>query len=205
MNAHSPKINYFYYKPSFLGILNLFAKQKAGLLVILSLSMTTTAPLILTLTMDEKAQYFFNEKRLLYFPKHINYLDAHCTLFHQLPSDEILIDHLLEAMKDRPKMDILVKGLHHIGNGVVYQLECESLQLIHKELQGHFKQWLTNQDRQTLKPHITVQNKVTAFKSQQLYQTLASDFTPFHISGIGISSWLYLQGPWQHVKDYPFK
>jgi len=46
------------------------------------------APLILTLTLDEASQAFFDEQRRQYFPPKINYLSAHLTLFHALPGAE---------------------------------------------------------------------------------------------------------------------
>ncbi|MEO8768767.1 MAG: hypothetical protein ABI402_01725 [Ferruginibacter sp.] len=56
------------------------------------------APLIVTLKLDDETQLFFDRLRKEHFPKHINYLDAHCTLFHKLPASETSVQQLLAAI-----------------------------------------------------------------------------------------------------------
>ncbi|MFT3911988.1 MAG: 2'-5' RNA ligase family protein [Ferruginibacter sp.] len=163
-----------------------------------------TAPLIVTLKLDDTIQSFFNALREAHFPKHVNYMDAHCTLFHNLPSQNDAIQKILKEVTLRPEMNMQVKSVSNIGNGVVYTIESSELQALHRSMQQHFSQWLINQDRQILKPHITVQNKVTAFKALSLFNELNAAFKPFDIKATGISTWLYLKGPWQHVEDYNF-
>ncbi|WP_208644854.1 2'-5' RNA ligase family protein [Mucilaginibacter kameinonensis] len=48
---------------------------------------TEKKTLILTLRLDEESQAFFDEMRKRHFPQERNFLKAHLTLFHQLPSD----------------------------------------------------------------------------------------------------------------------
>ena len=164
----------------------------------------TTAPLIVTLKLDEATQSFFNALRETYFPKHVNYMDAHCTLFHNLPSQNTAIQKILKESARRPVINMQVRSVSNIGNGVVYTIESNELQMLHQCMQQHFSEWLINQDRQQLKPHITVQNKVTAFKALSLFKKLNDRFEPFDIKATGISTWLYLKGPWEHVADYNF-
>ena len=49
-------------------------------------------PVIITLQLEADAAAFFTTQRKAYFPAHINYLDAHLTLFHALPPEEPLIE-----------------------------------------------------------------------------------------------------------------
>jgi 2'-5' RNA ligase len=162
------------------------------------------APLIATLKLDDKTQLLFNRLRKENFPKHINYLDAHCTLFHKLPASEVAIRRVLTAISRRPAFDMTINAVKNIGNGVVYTIVSHELQSLHKSLQESFSAWLTSQDRQPLKPHITIQNKVTAFKALGLYNELKNRFVPFDIKAVGISTFLYLKGPWEHVEDFNF-
>lgn len=97
-----------------------------------------------------------------------------------------------------------IDAVKNIGNGVVYTIASGELISLHKSLQQSFTAWLTNQDRQPLKPHVTIQNKVTAFKALTLYNELKENSVSFDIKAIGISTFLYLKGPWEHVEDFIF-
>ena len=162
-------------------------------------------PVIITLQLESDAAAFFTTQRTTYFPKHINYLDAHLTLFHALPPGEPLIDEILKTICQRNPFQLEVTGLKNIGNGVAYSAVSAELQIMHLALQKKFDAFLIGKDRQKLWPHITVQNKVTAFKAQQLFEKLSSDFIPFSIEAIGISSWYYMGGPWEFIEYFPFK
>jgi 2'-5' RNA ligase len=161
-------------------------------------------PLIITLLLERKWQAHFNELRKQHFPAHCNYMDAHLTLFHCLPTGNELVNSSLQQLSQRECLLMEVTGLKNMGNGVAFELHCPALQQLHKTMQQQFSKLLIRKDRQVLRPHITVQNKVTAFKALQTFNGLQQDFRPFPIKGIGLSTWHYLKGPWQHVKDYPF-
>ena len=161
-------------------------------------------PLIITLKMDEKSQDFFNEKRQEHFPAHINYLNAHITLFHKLPSDEALVTDTLSSFAERKIFSLAVTGVKHIGNGVAYKIESETLQELHKSLQISFKPWLVKQDAHKLWPHVTIQNKVTNYKSELLCKSLSETFEPFNINTLGLQAWHYLNGPWSLQQEFLF-
>ena len=91
-----------------------------------------------------------------------------------------------------------------MGKGVAFTLQSRKLLNLHKGLQQQFTKFLIRKDRQVLWPHITVQNQVTANKAQKLFEELNANFKPFTISAIGLSTWLYQKGPWEHLGDYDF-
>ena len=167
--------------------------------------MAETAPLIITLAIDQPSQDYFTQLRDQYFPRHCNYLEAHITLFHHLPSDLTMISDVLQTLAKRAIMELQVSGVKNIGNGVAYSIVSSELQQLHAALQKSFAPYLITQDRTVLRPHITVQNKVTAFKAKQTYEALLENFEPFSIQGLGFSTWLYLKGPWQLVQHYLFQ
>jgi hypothetical protein len=76
---------------------------------------------------------------------------------------------------------------------------------MHKYLQQEWQQWLTPQDQQGLRPHITVQNKVEPETARILFEELAAAFVPFKAEGTGLSLWEYHRGPWQKIQDYNFR
>lgn len=152
-------------------------------------------PLILTLKLDEESHAFFNKLRTQYFPPERNYLEAHLTLFHQLPASEPAItDVLKQVCIDTIIFEMEVSSIVSIGNGVAYKVESPELQALHKHLQNRWQQWLIPQDRQKLWPHITIQNKTDAHMANQLINNLKVDFKPFNIHALGFKLWEYQGG-----------
>lgn len=161
-------------------------------------------PMIVTLALEKEAQAYFTDLRNRHFPAHSNYLEAHLTLFHKLPSDEPELLTLLQAFSPAGPLPLWVNGLVYWKGGVAFTLVSEPLLQLHRQLQQAFDPWLIRRDREPLRPHITIQNKVTAFKAQQLYEALRADFRPFEIRATGFATWLYLGGPLKRLAAYPF-
>lgn len=167
--------------------------------------MESAAPLILTVQLNNEAFHFFNDLRKQYFPPGRNYLDAHLTLFHNLPSTEEKIIQDIEALcLQQQTINLPVTEVVSIGRGVAYKIESAELIKLHKNLQQQWQQWLIPQDKQKLWPHITVQNKVSAPEAKNLQQQLANSFMPFTAYGTGLSLWEYLNGPWKFLKTVSF-
>jgi len=162
-------------------------------------------PLILTLQLDEAAFTFFNDLRQKYFPPAINYLDAHLTLFHHLPNIQAITNLLTTVAGKQPVINLEVTHLMKLGRGVAYAVKSDELLQLHHYLQRQWPEYLTPQDRQGLRPHVTVQNKVTPEMADKLFQELATEFVPFAAEGIGLSLWEYQGGPWGKIKDLPFR
>jgi 2'-5' RNA ligase len=167
----------------------------------------THAPLILTLTLDEASQAFFDAQRKQYFPSKINYLGAHLTLFHALPgSEEAAISaSLAEVAASQPgPLPLAVTGLKFMGRGVMYALTNPDLPALHRRLQQQWQPWLTAQDQQGLRPHITVQNKVEPAVARALHEELSASFQPFEAVGTGLALWAYKGGPWEARQSFAF-
>jgi 2'-5' RNA ligase len=82
--------------------------------------------------------------------------------------------------------------------GVAFSIESTGLQAIRAALKTEFASWLGQQDMQKWQPHITVQNKATRSKADNLYQELNQNFRPYPIAVVGLDLWEYLGGPWQY-------
>ncbi len=163
-------------------------------------------PLILTLMLDASSAQYFNTLRKMHFPPERNFLQAHLTLFHNLPAQGAGIMKDVEEVCGAQKVLTLeAVEVVSIGAGVAIKVQSPGLEALHKRLQQHWAQWLIPQDRQKLWPHITVQNKVSAEKAKALYLELARSFTPFTMQGVGISVWHYLGGPWSTAGDFLFR
>lgn len=166
--------------------------------------MQAAPPLIVTIALDKVSHDYFTALRNTHYPKHCNYLEAHLTLFHRLPADIILIDEVLRKAAARSIINMEVTGIKNIVNGVIYNVESVELPGLHKKLQQSLKPWLITKDRKKLWPHITIQNKVTAYKATQTTALLLPDFKPFTLQGTGFTVWQYCKGPWKFVQEYPF-
>ena len=165
---------------------------------------TADTPLIISLMIDPASQAFFSAQRQQYFPAHANYLDAHLTLFHKLPAHNTLIDDTLISLSKRPPFKMTVARLKSIGKGVAYAVESNEVQQLHVQMQHVFDPFLIGRDRQKIWPHITIQNKVTAYKAQTLLKDLSESFEPFPVTATGFATWYYLKGPWQKKAEFFF-
>ena len=159
-------------------------------------------PLILTLRLDEVQQAFFNQQRKLYFPPERNYLDAHLTLFHQLPDIPEVRDFLLGL--DITGFDLQVIGLRNLGAGVAYLIDSADLSALRKKVAVKFSKYLIPQDQQGFRPHITIMNKTTPEQARNLLAELSVDFQPFTVKATGLDLWAYLGGPWRHEQTFSF-
>ena len=163
-------------------------------------------PLILTLGLHEDDQARFERLRRLHFPPERNLIPAHVTLFHHLPGAEV--DAVQAALAERcaaqPAFDVAVTGLRFLGRGVAYELQSPDLLALRRGLAGRWQEWLTLQDQQGYRPHITIQNKATAEAARALRDAMQAGFAPFTVRAEGLLLWRYLGGPWQALGQHRF-
>jgi 2'-5' RNA ligase len=164
--------------------------------------METKNPLILTVRIDEKSQQFFNEMRIKHFPPERNLLEAHLTLFHQLPDTNKTLQVIEDAVRSSFKMEVI--KLINLGAGVAYKVQSSHLEELRKGLKTAFADHLIPQDMHGFRAHITVQNKTTPEEAQSLLAQLSDGFEPFSIYAKGLDLWEYLGGPWKHRSYHPF-
>jgi 2'-5' RNA ligase len=164
--------------------------------------MEDNSTLILTLRLDEASQKFFDALRKRHFPAERNFLKAHLTMFHKLPDAIETIDRL-NSISVSP-MELQVTGLINLGAGVAYGLESSALTQLHKRLTAEFSNYLSPQDKQAFRPHITIQNKSRPDAAKALLKELAVSFQTFTVQAFGLDLWHYLGGPWAHRTYFPF-
>lgn len=162
---------------------------------------TARAPLLLTLRLAEPAQGLFQALRDRHFPADRNVVPAHVSLFHQLPGAERpSITRRLRALEaERPSVQ--VEAPIPFGRGVGFRLLSPALQAIRADLARDWADWLTPQDRQGYRPHITVQNKVTPEHARETLDLLSRGFVPFRTEGATLVLWRYLGGPWEQLEE----
>jgi hypothetical protein len=162
-------------------------------------------PLIVTLEPDEASHQFFDAQRRAHFPPERNVIAAHITLFHHLPGSEreaIRSELARACRRDAFRMD--VTGLRSLGRGVAYRVESRTADALRAGLAAGWAAWLTPQDRQTPRLHVTIQNKVAPETARRLIEALEADFKPFSITAQALRLWSYQGGPWSHLDRFPF-
>jgi len=163
-------------------------------------------PLIVTLLLDPAAQAAFDALRRRHFPPERNHLASHVTLFHALPGEQATqVEADLAQAATRDPFPVTVSGVRPLGRGVAYALDSAELSALHRDLAAAWASWLTAQDRQPLRPHVTVQNKVDPDTARALHASLAATFSPYAVQAAGLGLWRYLGGPWEAVSTWPFR
>jgi 2'-5' RNA ligase len=167
----------------------------------------SSLPLILTLKLDQDTSAYFDRLRQQYFPPQRNFLSAHLTFFHALPGDqERDVQQVLRQVCGlTPQLKLTFPSIRFLGRGVAVEVSCVELLQLQNELARHWREGLTRQDQQVFRPHITVQNKVTAERARQLYEQLSGEWQPLEGRGEGLLLWYYQGGPWELVKEFPFE
>jgi hypothetical protein len=97
-----------------------------------------------------------------------------------------------------------VTGVRFLGRGVAYDLASPELARLRGSLAATWESWLTPQDRQGHRAHVTVQNKVAAEVARALHERLSAAFVPGAVPARGLGLWRYLGGPWEPVAELPF-
>ena len=163
-------------------------------------------PLILTLKMDDASQERFDRLRRAHFPPERNFLPAHLTLFHKLPGDREgeVVSTIQDVCRTQGSITMRATGVRSLGRGVAYELDPGDLAAVRRRLAAEWEPWLTPQDRQGFKPHVTVQNKVAPEAARALLQQLRAGFSPFEVGAEGLLLWRYMGGPWEAVGAYGF-
>jgi 2'-5' RNA ligase len=169
--------------------------------------MAAPDPLILTLSLDPASFARLDALRRAHFPPERNLLSAHLTLFHALPGEALaeIRANLATLAAGTPPMPLAFAGLRSLGRGVAFTVESPPLAALRGMLVGAWHGWLTPQDRQGFRPHVTVQNKVSAEEARALLARLSAGFAAFEGQGTGLALWHYRGGPWEAVENFPFR
>jgi hypothetical protein len=169
------------------------------------MSETDPRPLIVTLKLDATTFARLDDLRRAHFPPALNRLSAHLTLFHHLPGERRAeaVDDLADVVRRAP-LRLRVSGLRLLGRGVAFDVDGAGLVEVRRELARRWGPWLSAQDRQGFRAHVTVQNKVDPAEARRLRDELAAGFSPWDATGEALQLWRYLGGPWEAEAELPF-
>jgi len=156
---------------------------------------------ILTAEMDPESFARLDGLRKLHFPPERNFLPAHLTMFHRLSSAQTArLDDF--EVPDGP-VPIHMGPPILLGSGVAIRIRSPELERLRTTARQAMGGEFSKQDSQGWRPHVTIQNKVSAEAAKELYQTIqiSSDLIG---SVTGLLLWEYLGGPWQMARRFSF-
>ena len=93
----------------------------------------------------------------------------------------------------------------NLGGGVAMRIVSQELSAIREDIAYAFAGLLTPQDAAGWRPHVTIQNKVSAHDAKALYAALAADFRPWPVTIDGLAVWRYRGGPWEPLSRHKFR
>ncbi len=160
----------------------------------------------MTALLDAASQARFDDERRRHFPAARNFLAAHVTLFHALPGEQREnVARVLEKMcRAQAPARFETRGLRFLGRGVAYELHMPEVVAVRAGLAAAWLHWLTPQDRQGFRPHVTVQNKVLPAAAKALLADLQAAYVPWQGEVPGLALWRYEGGPWARIGEVRF-
>jgi hypothetical protein len=168
--------------------------------------MGASHPILVTALFGPGDDGWLQQLRGEHYPAERNRVPAHLTLFHRLPpSAAAELSRRLVLVAAEPPPRAVVAGVIDLGEGTALRVESEALEDMRGSLAEALHGLLTPQDQAPWRPHVTIQNKVEPKEARRLQQRLRATFAPRPLSIRALATWHYLDGPWEKVRDYPFR
>lgn len=177
-----------------------------GIVGVMDASGNPARPLVVTLVVDDQAQRRWDVLRSRHFPAHRLVVGAHVTLFHAIPGTReatALADVHAVAAVTGP-FPVTEGAPYSLGSGVALRVDSPELLAVRADLAARWAPWLTRQDSQPFRPHVTVQNKVDPRTARWTLAELATLDDGRSATATGIALWHYDGGPWSPVGTTPF-
>jgi hypothetical protein len=166
----------------------------------------SAAPLIVTALFGPGDDGWIQHLRRSHYAPERNRVPAHLTLFRQLPpSLAAELSARLGAAVAGPPPRAEVAGIIDLGEGTALRVESPALEEIRQTLAEAFHGLLMPQDQAPWRPHVTIQNKVQPKEARRLQHQLRAAFERRPLAIRALATWRYLDGPWEKVRDYPFR
>jgi hypothetical protein len=168
--------------------------------------MTSNAPLIVTATFGDGDNGWLQQLRREHYPAERNQVPAHLTLFRHLPpgAESEVGRRLAEATTAKPPKASVV-GIIDLDGGTALRVESDDLAVIRDDLAEALYGLLIPQDQAPWRPHITIQNKVEPKEARALQRRLRIGFEPRPLAIRGLAAWRYRGGPWEPIREWPFR
>jgi hypothetical protein len=163
-------------------------------------------PLIVTADFAPPDFAWLEGRRRAHYPPELNRVPVHLTMFQGLPPSALKeVRQQLAIHSAMPPPRTVLAGLMNLSSGVAFRVVSDELEAIRNAIADHFHGLLSAPDAAGWRPHVTIQNKVSAKEAKALLDQLAVDFTPRQIGVSGLSVHRYRGGPWETVGTHKFR
>jgi hypothetical protein len=149
---------------------------------------------------------WLQQLRRAHYPRELNRVPAHLTLFRHLPpslAPELSRRLATATALSPPRASIA--GVMDLGEGTALRVDSTDLEAIREALADAFHGLMMPQDQAPWRPHITIQNKVEPREARRLQQQLSAAFEPRPLAIRALATWHYRDGPWEKVREHPFR
>jgi 2'-5' RNA ligase superfamily len=157
---------------------------------------------ILTAEMDAASFAWLDALRRTHFPPERNFLPAHISMFHLISPEQAARLHAL-TLPPSP-LAIRFDGPLLLGFGVAIGVQSGELKQLRTVAMTAMGGEFSGQDRQPWRPHVTIQNKVSAQAARDLDRQMRDGFVERAGTVTGLLLWAYLGGPWRLAERLPF-
>ncbi|KAK4543020.1 hypothetical protein LTR36_006018 [Oleoguttula mirabilis] len=169
---------------------------------------------VLTLLTDQPHHDRMTALRTHYFPRHLNKLDAHLTLFHALPASHLersIIPVLQTVASETSPFELRTAKAFRLKQGVAIAVakHCGVVQVeaVHGRLREAWGRegFLSEQDRGGCRVHYTVMNKVDEEgEVLRALEEVQRGFTSDVGRAEGLGLWRYDRGFWRWERGFAF-
>lgn len=169
---------------------------------------------VLTLLTDKPLHERMTDLRKRYFPKKINKLAAHLTLFHALPESKLeskIIPTLLEVTKSTSPFRVEATEPFRLKKGFAISVSSQhggnQAKAIHRQLQEAWRGegWLSQQDVGGCRVHYTLMNKVDdEGEVRHALDEVKSFWKGDGGKAEGLALWRYDRGFWRWERKFSF-
>lgn len=170
---------------------------------------------VLTLLTDKPHHLRMTDLRKKYFPKKINKLAAHLTLFHALPRSKIessIVPTIQDVISHTSPFKIHATSPFHLKKGFAISIASQNggrqAKAVHAELQDVWKKegWLSEQDAGGCRVHYTLMNKVDhELEVQEAFEELKREWKDDWGIAEGLALWRYDRGWWRWERGFNFE
>ncbi|KAI4155285.1 MAG: hypothetical protein LQ340_001092 [Diploschistes diacapsis] len=172
---------------------------------------------VLTLQTDRDLHEKMSALRMAHFPKALNVLDAHITIFHALPGSKLeqIEADIQKIAEDTFRYKISTAKPFQLSRGIaihLYQGKGDTRHLRKRFRNLEWFQLLSEQDRKDVfEPHFTIKNKVADRKLrkkslEEVNKTLeAEESGCFRGVATGLRLWLYREDGWTSRAEWSFR
>lgn len=169
---------------------------------------------VLTLLTDKRHHNAMTEMRKQYFPKRINKLEAHLTLFHALPESKLessVIPRIQEIVAHTKPFKVHAAKPFRMKKGMAISVPKneggQESQNLHSALQNAWakEDWLSEQDAGGMRVHYTIMNKVDDEKEvDKAFQEVQNSWKGDWGTAQGLTLYRYEKGFWRWQQGFQF-